>query len=108
VFENRVLRIIFAPKRVEKLHNVELHNSCSSPNIIRMIKSRRVIWVGYVTCLTEVRHAYTILVGKPEWNRLLGTPRHRLDDNIKMGTSGCLVNKELVLGGKFLDELRDY
>jgi hypothetical protein len=54
VFKNRTLRRIFGPKRDEvvegwrKLHNKELHNLCSSPNIIRMIKSRRMRWAGYV------------------------------------------------------------
>jgi hypothetical protein len=73
VFENRVLRRKFGPKRDEvtghwrKLHNEELHNLCSSPNIIRMmIKSRRMRWAGHVTRMGETRNAYRILVGKPE------------------------------------------
>jgi hypothetical protein len=68
VFENRVLRI-FGPKRDEgtgdwrKLHNEELHNLYSSPNIIRMIKSRRMSWAGHIA---RMWHAYRILVGEPE------------------------------------------
>jgi hypothetical protein len=70
VFENRVLRI-FAPKRDEvtgglrKLHKAELHNLYSSPNIIRMIKSRTMRWVGHVARMEEKRNAYRMLVGKP-------------------------------------------
>ncbi|PNF36118.1 hypothetical protein B7P43_G10966, partial [Cryptotermes secundus] len=84
VFENRVLRGIFGPKRAEvtggwrKLHNEELHNLHSSPSIIRTIKSRRMRWMG------ETRNAYRILVGKPEGKRPLGRPRRAWADNIKM------------------------
>jgi hypothetical protein len=83
VFENRVLRRIFGPKRDEviggwrKLHNEGLHNLNSSPNIIRMIKSKRMRWVGYVAYRGEMRNVYKILVGKPEGKRPLGIPRHR-------------------------------
>jgi hypothetical protein len=69
VFENRVLRIIFGPRRDEvtgdwrKLHNEELHNVYSSPNIIRMMKSRRMRWAGHVARMGETRNAYRILVG---------------------------------------------
>jgi hypothetical protein len=86
----RVLRRIFGPKRDEvtgdwrKQHNEELHNLYSSPNIIRMIKSRRMIWVGYVARMGERRNAYRILVGKPEGRRPLRRPRRRWVDNIKM------------------------
>jgi hypothetical protein len=72
VFENRVLRRTFDPKRDEvtgdwiKLHNEELHNLYSSPNRIRMIKSRRMRWAGHVARMGETRKAYRILVGKPE------------------------------------------
>jgi hypothetical protein len=72
VFENRVLRRIFGPKREEvteewrKLHNEELRNLYSSPSIIRMIKSRRIRWAGYVARMGEKRNAYSLLVGKPE------------------------------------------
>jgi hypothetical protein len=69
VFENRVLRRIFGPKRDEvtggwkKLHNEELKVLYSSPNIIRVIKARRMRWAGHVTRMGEVRGAYNILVG---------------------------------------------
>jgi hypothetical protein len=81
VFENRVLRRIFGPKRDEvtgdwrKLHNEELHNVYSSPNIIRMIKSRRVRGAGHVARMEDKRNAYIILVVKPEGKRPLGRPR---------------------------------
>jgi hypothetical protein len=91
VFENRVLRRIFGPKRDEatgewrKLHNEELHNLYSSPNIIRTIKSRRLRWAGHVARMGEKINAYRILVGKPEGRRPLGgRPRRRWVDNIKM------------------------
>jgi hypothetical protein len=89
VFENRVLRRIFGPERDEvtggwrKLHNEELHNLCSSPSIIRMIKSRRMRWARYVVQL-EKWNVYGILVGKPEGKRPLGRPRSRWMDNIEM------------------------
>jgi hypothetical protein len=66
-----------------KLHNKEHHNLYSSPNIIRMIKSRRMRWVGHVTRLGDKRNARRILVGKPEGKRPLGRPRRRWVDNIK-------------------------
>jgi hypothetical protein len=89
VFENRVLRRIFGPKRDEvtggrrKLHE-ELHSLYSSPDIIRMNKSRRMRWVWHVTRMREKRNAYRILVGDPEGKRPLGRPRRRWEDNIKM------------------------
>jgi hypothetical protein len=67
-----------------KLHNEELHNLYSSPNIIRMIKSRRMRWAGHVPRMGEKRNACRILVGKPEGRRPLGRPRRRWVDNIKM------------------------
>jgi hypothetical protein len=90
VFENRVLRKIFGTKRYEmtgdwkKLHNEELHNLYSSRSIIRMIKSRRMRWVGHVARMGEMRNAYRILVGKPEGKRPLGRPIRMWVDNIKM------------------------
>jgi hypothetical protein len=90
VFENRVLRRIFGPKRDEvtggwrKLHNEELHGLYSSPSIVRFIKARRMGWAGHVARMGEVRGAYNILVGRPEGRRPLGKPRRRWEDNIKM------------------------
>jgi hypothetical protein len=89
VFENRVLRRIFGPKRDgvtgdwRKLHNDELQDMYSSPNIIRM-KSRRMRWAVHIARLGEKRNAYKILVGKPEGKRPLGRPRHWWVDNIKI------------------------
>ena len=87
VFENRFLRI-FRPKRDEvtgewgTLHKKELNALYSSPNIIRVIKSRRLRWEGHMARLGE-RSAYRVLVGKPEGRRQLGRPRSRWQDNIK-------------------------
>jgi hypothetical protein len=90
VFENRVLRRIFGPKRDEatgewrKLHDEELRDLYSSPSIIRIIKSKRMRWAGHVARMGEKRNAYRLLVGKPEGERPLGRPRRRLVDNIRM------------------------
>jgi hypothetical protein len=75
MFENRVLRRIFGPKRDEvtrewrKLHNEELRDLYSSPGIIKIIKLRRIRWVGRVARMDENRNAYSLLVGKPEEKR---------------------------------------
>jgi hypothetical protein len=90
VFENRVLRRIFGPKRNEvmgewmKWQNEELHNLYSSPDIIRQLKSRRMRWAGHVACMGEDRKVYKVLVGKPEGKRALGRPRHRWEFGIRM------------------------
>jgi hypothetical protein len=90
VFENRVLRRIFGPKRDEvtagwrKMHNEELHDLYSSPIIVRVINANRMRWAGHVARMGEVRGAYKILVGRPEGRRPLERPRHRWEDNIKM------------------------
>jgi hypothetical protein len=90
VFENRVLRKIFGPKRDEvagewrKLHNGELHNLYSSPNTFRHIKSRRIRWAGHVARMGEGRNVYRVLVGKPEGKRPHGRPRRRWEDRIKL------------------------
>jgi hypothetical protein len=90
VFQNRVLRRIFGPKRDEvtrewrKLHNGELHNLYSTPDIIRHIKSRKMMWARHVTRMGEGRNVYRVLVGKPEGKRPLGRPRRRWEDGIKM------------------------
>jgi hypothetical protein len=90
VFENRVLRRTFGPKRNEvmgdwrKLHNEELHDLYSSPSIIRMITSRRVRWEGHAEQMGDKRNTYRIWGGKPEGKRPLERPRYRWMDNIKM------------------------
>jgi len=97
VFENRVLRRIFGPKRDEvtgewrKLHNEELNNLYSSPNIVWVIKSRRMRWAGHVAHMVEGRGAYRVLLGKPEKRRPLGKPRRRWEDNIRVDLQkvGC-------------------
>jgi hypothetical protein len=97
VFENRVLRRIFGPKRDEvtgewrKLHNGELNGLYSLPHIVRVIKSRRLRWAGYVERVGEGRGVYRVLVGKPEGKRPLGRPRRRWEDNSRMGLNevGC-------------------
>jgi hypothetical protein len=81
VFETRVLRRVFGPKRDEvtgewkKLHNEELNDLCSSPNIVRVVKSRRMRWAGHVARMGEERGVHRVLVGKPEGKRPLGRPR---------------------------------
>jgi hypothetical protein len=67
-----------------KLHNDELHSLYSSPNIVRVIKSRKMRWVGHVARRGMGRCVYRVLVGRPEGRRPLGRPRHRWEDNIKM------------------------
>ena len=88
---------IFEHKRDEvtgewrKLHNEELNDLYSSPNVVRVIKSRRMRWVGHVARVGEGRDVYRVLVGKPEGKRLLGRPRRRWEDNIKIDLQkvGC-------------------
>jgi len=90
VYENMVLRRIFGPRRDEvtgewgRLHNEELYDLYSSPNILRVIKSRRMRWGGHVARVGEERGAYRVLVGKPEGKRPVGRPRRRRVDNIRM------------------------
>jgi len=90
VFENRVLRKVFGPKRDEvirewrKLHNEELNDLYSLPSIVRMVKSRRMRWAGHVVHVGEDRGVQRVLVGKPEGKRPLGRPRRRWENNIKM------------------------
>jgi hypothetical protein len=84
-----VLRRIFGPKREEdgswrKLHNDELHILYSSPNIVRVIKSRRMRWAVHVARMEEGRGVYRVLVGRPEGKRPLGRPRRKWEGNIKM------------------------
>jgi hypothetical protein len=99
VFENRVLRRIFGSKRDEvtgewrKLHNEELNNLYSSPDIIRQVKLRRMRWAGHVARMGEERNVYKVLVGKPEGRRPLGRPTRRWEDGIGMDL------REIGLGG---------
>jgi hypothetical protein len=77
------------PKREEdrswrKLHNDELHNLHSSPNIVRVIKSRRMRWTGHAARMGEGRGVYSVFVGRPEVKRPLGRPRIRWEYNIKL------------------------
>jgi hypothetical protein len=123
----------FGPQRQEvsgrwrKLHNEELRNLYASTNIISIIKSRRMRWVGDVACIEEIRNAYKSLVGRHEGKRPLGRSRHRWEHNIgtdlrelgwedvdwmQLAQAGSCkhVNKPSVSikGGKFLEYLSDY
>jgi hypothetical protein len=97
VFENRVLRRIFGPKRDEvtgewrKLHNEELNGLYYLPNIVRVIKSRILRWAGKVARMGEGRVVYRVLVGKLEGKRPLGRPRRRWEENVRMDLQevGC-------------------
>ena len=96
VFEKRVLRRIFGPRRDEvtgewrRLHNTELNNLYSSPNTVRVIKSSRMRWAGHVARMGEERGVYRVLVGKPEGRRPLGRPRHRwVDIRTDLQEVGC-------------------
>jgi hypothetical protein len=97
VFENRVLRRIFGPKREEdgswkKLHNDEFHSLYYSPNVIWVIKSRRMRWAGYVAWMGEGRGVYRVLVGRSKGKRPLGRPRYRWEDNIKLDLREMGIN----------------
>ena len=116
VFENKVLRKIFEAKKDEltgewtKLHNSELHALYSSPNIIRNLKSRRLIWTGKVAYIEQSRNAYRVSVGKPEGKRPLGRPRCRWEDNIEMDLRkmGCDAGDWVHLAEDGWDQWRDY
>jgi hypothetical protein len=88
IFQNRVLRRIFGPKRDEitgewrKLHNEEPNDLYCSPNIFLVIKSRRMRWAGYVARREERRGVYRVWVGKLEGKRPIGRPRRQWEDNI--------------------------
>jgi len=90
VFENMVLRRIFGFRRDEltgewrRLHNEKLNALYPSPNIVRVIKSRRMRWAGHVARMGEENGAYRVLVGKPEGRRPLGRPRCRWVDSTRM------------------------
>jgi hypothetical protein len=79
------------------LHNEELHNLYSSPDIIMQVKSRQMRWAGHVACMGEERKVYKVLVGKPKGKRPLERPRHRWEDGIRKDL------KETGLGGCGLD-----
>ena len=97
VFENKVLRRILGPRRDDvtgewrRLHNEELNDLYCSPNIVRVIKWRRMVWAGHVARMGEERGVYRVLVGKPEGRRPMGRPRRRWVDNIGMDLQevGC-------------------
>ena len=97
VFENMVLWRIFGPRRDEvtgewrRLHNEELNDLYSSPNIVQVIKSIIMRWVGHVARMGEERGVHRFLVGKPEGRRPLGRPRCRWVDNIRLDLQevGC-------------------
>jgi hypothetical protein len=91
---HKVLYHIFGPKRDEitgewrKLHNEELNDVYSSPDIVRVIELRRMRRAGHVVHMGQRRDIYRVLAGKPEVKRPLGRPRHGWEDNIKDGSSG--------------------
>jgi len=97
VFENRMLRRIFGPRRDEvtgewrRLHNEELNDLYCSPNIVQVIKWRRMRWAGNVAHMGEERRVYRVLMGKPEGKRPLGRHRRRWVDNNRMDLQevGC-------------------
>jgi hypothetical protein len=97
VFKDRVLRKIFVPKRNDvtrgcrKLHNEELHSLYSSPDIIRVIKLRRMRWARHVARMGEMRNMYKILVGKPKGKRPLRRPRRGCENNIKIDLMGNIL-----------------
>ena len=98
VFENKVLRRIFGPRRDEvtgewrRLHYEELNDLYTSPNIVRVIRSRRMRWAGHVARIGEERGVHKVLVGKPVGRRPLGRPRRRWVDDIRMDLQqvGCV------------------
>jgi hypothetical protein len=99
VFESKVLRRIFGPRREivsggwRRLHNEELLNLYASPNIIRAIKSGRIGWADHVARVAEMRNSYTVLVGKPERKRPLGRRRRTWEDDIRMDIREKMVGK---------------
>ena len=97
VFENRILRRAYGSKRDEngewrRLHNEEPHSLYRSPNIARVIKSRRLRWADHVARMVEVRSAFKILTGKSIGKRHLGRPRRRWEDNIRINLQEIGMN----------------
>jgi len=98
VYENRVMRRVFVSKRDEvtgewrKLYNEEFRDLYSLPNIVRVVKSRRMRWPWHVARMGRGESVYRVLVGKPEGRSLLGRPRHRWADNIRtdLQEMGCV------------------
>ena len=88
-----ILRVLFISVSLKhKLHNEELNDLYSLPNIVRVVKSRRMRWSGHVARMAEDRGVHRVLVGKHEGKRSLGRPRRRWEDNIKMDlqeVGGC-------------------
>jgi len=103
VFENRVLRRVFGPKRDEvtgewrKLNKDEIRDLYSLPNIVRVVKSGRMRWAGHAARMGEKRGVHSVLVGKPEGKRPLGRPRRRWEENIK------IVLQEVGGGGNWME-----
>ena len=97
--ENRILRRIFGPKRDENEERRRLH---SSPNIVRVIKSRRLRWAEHVARTEEGRSTFKILTGKPTGKRPLGRPRRRWEDNIRMVLEEIGIN-----AGNWVDLAQD-
>jgi len=114
VFENRVLRRIFGPERGEvtgewrKLHNEELNDLYFSPNIVRMIKSRRMRWAGHVVCMGERRGIYRVLEGKPEGMTPFGRPRRGWEDNINTFAASYLNTQGALKCRKFKGSTAPY
>ena len=111
MFENRVLRRIFGPRidgvtgEWRKLHNEELNDLYCSPNVVRVIKLRRMRRAGRVVRMGERRSVYRILVGKPEGKGPLGRPRRRWEDYIKrylqeVGCGGMDWIRRVIGGGQ--------
>jgi len=102
-----VLRRVFGSKRDEvtgewrKLHNEELRDLYSLPNIVRVVKSKRMRWVGRVARMGERRGVHRVLVGKPEGKRPLGRPRRKWEDNIKLDL------REVGRGGDWMELVQD-
>ena len=98
VFENRILRRIYVPKRDKngewrRLHNEQLQNLYRSPNIVRVIKSIRLRWAGHVARIEEGRSAFKFLTFKPRGKRPLGRSRRRWEDNIRMDLEEIGINE---------------
>ena len=106
MFENRVLKRVFEPKRDEvteerrKLHNEELRDLYSLPNIVQVVKSRRIRWAGHVARMGEGKVVHTVIVGKPEGKRLLERPRRKWED-IKLDL------REVGGGGDWMESAQD-